>query len=93
MRDKTVNGVKGKDFLRRLEAVAESYAREITKSLLPFSGHKDLGIGVASIATRWLSGDAKIIPLLRKADKILEGGPACQEKFFEFLLNERSQSP
>jgi len=72
---KTVNGVKGKDFLRRLEAVAERYAREITKSLLPFSGHKDLGIGVASIATCWLSGDAKIIPLLRKTDKILEGGP------------------
>ena len=71
----TVDGEPAKRYKEAIDASAENYSQKAARNVLPFTGSRELGLGIAPIASRWLSGDITTERLLRGDDQIGLGGP------------------
>ncbi|MEK7309582.1 MAG: hypothetical protein AAB038_02045 [Planctomycetota bacterium] len=71
----TVDGEPCKRYKEAIDASAEVYGQHVARSVLPFTGSREIGIGMAPIAAMWLTGDIKTERLLRGDDQVGLGGP------------------
>ncbi|MFH1228315.1 MAG: hypothetical protein V1701_10500 [Planctomycetota bacterium] len=71
----TVDGEPCKRYKESIDASAEVYSQKVAKNVLPFTGSREIGIGMAPIAAMWLTGDYTVEGHLRGDDQIGLGGP------------------
>jgi hypothetical protein len=71
----TVDGEPCKRYKEAIDASAEVYSQNIARSVLPFTGSREIGKGMAPIAAMWLTGDIMTEDALRGDDQVGLGGP------------------
>ncbi len=90
----TVDGVPAKRFKDLVDRAAEEFGEGIAAKALVFAGYRAAGLGLAPIATKWLTGDVTTEGHLRAGDEILEGGPylvssEAKKPGLKAMLNQR----
>jgi hypothetical protein len=71
----TVDGVPAKRAKDKISAMRSVYSKRMAETTLPFTGEKTVGKSVCSIAPQWLTGEQKVMGLIRGADRVTAGGP------------------
>jgi hypothetical protein len=90
----TVDGIPAKRFKDLVERGAADYSKGMASVILPFTGCRIEGLGLTSIAGRWLTGDVTTEGKLRAGDSITAGGPYricphAKKPGLKTLLNQR----
>ncbi len=90
----TVDGIPAKRFKDLVERGAADYSRGVASRTLPFTGCRIEGLGLSSIAGRWVTGDVTTEGKLRAGDSITAGGPYlicphAKKPGLKTLLNQR----
>ena len=68
-------GVPAKKFKDKISVMRPVYSQRMAETTLPFTGEKTIGKSICSIAPQWLTGDMKVVGLMRGADQVTGGGP------------------